>query len=167
MRNARNSIATNSDDNPYEPPTAMDSATVAWQSVIKKLGAGVLASLLCIQLIAIVFTAWTAVFDILNFSRVSYVLLSMGVVTAAVSMIAKNWAGIAFGLSSAAVCMLCYFVINFVTVGRPLLTRSALHAADLVRPIAVLYACAAIPVVVAIFLRHIRRQSRQNGHVSV
>ena len=167
MSNACASIATKPDDNPYHPPTAMDSTTFAWQPFIQKLATVVLASLLCIQLIAILFTAWTAVFDIFNFSRVSNVLLSLGVVTAAVSLIAKNWAGIAFGLSSTAVCMFCYVVIYFVTVGRPLLTRSALHAADLIRPIAVLYACAAIPVVIAIFLHHIRRQPRQNGHVSV
>ena len=161
MRNASNSIATNSDNNPYHPPTAMNSTTLVWQPFIQKLKTGVLASLLCIQLIAIVFTAWTAVFDIFNFIRVSYVLLSLGVFTASVSLIARNRVGIAVGLSSAAVCMFCYFVINFVTVGRPLLTRSALNAADLIRPIALLYACAAIPVVVAIFLRHIRRHSRQ------
>ena len=157
MKNVCNSAATNSDDNPYHPPTAMDSTTLAWQPFIQKLGTGVLAGLLCIQFIAILFTAWTAVFDIVNFSRVSYVLLSLGVVTASVSLIARNRAGVAFGLSSAAVCLFCFLVINFVTAGRPLITRSALHAADLIRPIAMLYVCATIPVVVAIFLRLSRR----------
>jgi len=157
MKNAFDSIDISSDNNPYQPPSVDDAPPFALRTLLRWWIARSVEGQICFTLAMTILLGWTAAFQIQRFILVSYLLLASGIMTAVVSIIVRNWSGVVLGLSATGLCLFCYFVIYYVTVGQPLLMQGAHHADELLRPIVLLYGCVAVPVGVAAILRHARR----------
>jgi hypothetical protein len=166
MNSKLDSIDASSKVNPYQPPSVDDAPSFVFRPLLHWLTARSMAGLICFTLATVILLGWAAVFEIHRFMIVSWLLLSLGIMTAAVSIIVRNWSGVAFGLSAAGTCLFCDFVIYYVTAGRPLLMRGAHHAAELLRPIVVLYACVAIPVGGFILLYQLTRSPHRRSKKS-
>ncbi len=164
MTSKLDSIDSSSDNNPYQPPSVGDAAPFALSRLLRWWTARSVEGLICATLAMIILQGWTAVFQIQKFIFVSYLLLAMGTITAAVSIIVRNWFGFVFGLSATGLCLFCAFVIYYVAAGRPLIMRSAHNAEALLRPIVILYACVAVPFGVVIILRHVRKTTMPDNH---
>lgn len=141
-------------DNPYQQPTQQEVIrTMSPASAFGKRGAYGTAVILQLTGAALATAAvYCDPFRIgicINFFGVA------GIVTAVLAIRLRDPVGVVFGLSGVIVWLVCEWEIGIATQGKPLLTRAAHNAQDLLRPTVLFYLGACLCCVLFSMVSHL------------